>query len=218
MKQESSNVSIENIQIKSNFPKMTKLENQDNAKRGINIGSFTSTSDYLYFKQHYPTVQLQMNKAELFAFDEYDGIYAMGVPYNREGREGLFVIYKNFNNNKTFSILREVKLGEDTIMRIMELKNSNALLEIVKSKGNIAFKEKPENDKCDENKNCFSGCPNYMACVKCVFEEMGAEGAGLCGGAAGVAAAFNPVVGGAISLGCFGLIPLGGCAIGQLIN
>jgi len=169
MKQESSNVSIENIQIKSNFPKMTKLENQDNAKRGINIGSFTSTSDYLYFKQHYPTVQLQMNKAELFAFDEYDGIYAMGVPYNREGREGLFVIYKNFNNNKTFSILREVKLGEDTILRIQPIRNINGAIEWTINNGDVTTTFRPN---CKQgNEPCYKRCDGFLDCMSCAISE-----------------------------------------------
>jgi len=156
--------------IKNNLPRMIKIENQENAKNSVNIGTFTSGEDYKYFKQNYPTVTLQMNRAEIYSFPDYEGIYAVGIPFEQDGKQGSLIIYKNVSNGKEFSVIKTViKHTNDTVVKIYQLRNVQDGLEIVYSKSNNTINLRPN---CDPKKECNKGCASWTDCIECTIGKI----------------------------------------------
>lgn len=157
--------------IKNNLPRMIKIENYENAKNSVNLGTFTSGEDYKYFKQNYPTVTLQMNRAEIYSFPDYEGIYAAGIPFEQDGKEGSLIIYKNVSNGKELSIVKSVKREvADTVVRMELLRNPQEMIEITFSKGGSSINLRP-GCKDDPNKSCVERCNSWSSCVRCVVNE-----------------------------------------------
>lgn len=155
-----------------------EIKQSENAKMNISLDDFLSTADYRYFKQQFPGLHMNMDKSKIYGFNIYSSIFAVSIPYDiTNNKLGLLMILKNFKNNKIESFVKEIIIGNDTIVRMYRLRDLDDGIRIVFRNGKINTETLRPNAGCkgdsgQPNYDCYLNCDGFSSCFKCSVNQM----------------------------------------------